>query len=126
MQREVIALRLGVRHSSRIPSTLHVTRVSVLNLYEDLAITPAGRYRRLWYAYRGMVHRCPLQEGLQQHETNLIWLRGCATPVEEIVLESTVADAKLQLPEESLVVQDVQRIEHIEVQPLRENERIVN
>jgi hypothetical protein len=66
-----------------------------------------------------------LHEASEQDEADLVGRHVPAAPVVEVVLQMPIADAELELVEHLLLVEDVERVEHVEVEPLGENERVL-
>lgn len=65
-----------------------------------------------------------LEADLLQHETDLARCHARATPIVQVVLKVTVADAKLERLQKLLVVHEIQRVEHIEAQLQTETQNI--
>ena len=61
---------------------------------------------------------------LEEDEAHLVGLDVGAPPVVHVVLEVAVADAELELLQKGFIVENVEGIKYVELQPLRKDERI--
>mmetsp|Transcript_22427 Transcript_22427/g.63649 ORF Transcript_22427/g.63649 Transcript_22427/m.63649 type:complete len:446 (+) Transcript_22427:202-1539(+) len=87
----------------------------------------AGRApRRVWRSGRYSVRRVHAVGASEEDEANLPGHDRGAPPVVQVVLQVPISDAELELLEQAVVVEDVERVEDVKLVPLREDERVAD
>jgi len=62
----------------------------------------------------------------KQNEPNISGLDKGRAPIVQVVLQIAVADAKLELLQKGLVLEDIKCVEHVEVEPFGQDQRVVH